>query len=70
LIVAGARIMATVAVVRGVDKVAAQAYQGPVLPVEIQRNRRDLESNLNSGIIIIVVIIVTVIVVIFGAQLP
>jgi hypothetical protein len=60
--------VATIAVVGCVDKVTAQAHQRTVFPVEIQWNRRGLESNLNSGIVIIVVIIV--IVSVFGTQLP
>ena len=47
--------VATVAISHGVDQIAAQAHKAPVLSSQIQGDRGDRKSLLNSGIVAVVV---------------
>lgn len=50
-----ARRVASVAANHGVDDVAAQTNERPILVLQIQRHRRDLETNPNLRFVAIVV---------------
>jgi hypothetical protein len=50
--------MASGTVTLGVDQVTAQAYQRPILPLQIQRNGRNGQALLNPALGIILLTLV------------